>query len=123
MISKYEAWIADHYPDGGYGKCKEATREMVATFQELVIVRGNYYDLAWGERKHWWCRTADGKIVDPTAGQFPTKGRGTYVEWDGTKPEPTGICMECGVDCFDGNYFCSSECEVRGMAYYQGTER
>lgn len=96
------------------GKCKEMAEALVAQDPTLRLVRGFYYDSCWGEQPHWWCMKPDGTIVDPTALQFPTKGKGTYVEFDGTVE-----CAQCGKEVLEknaeiadnGRYaFCSHRC-------------
>lgn len=114
-------WIKQNYPgSGGYGNCKGATALMVEAFPDLRRARGHYYCPAWGPREHWWCVREDGEIVDPTAGQFPSKGHGHYEEWDSSQPEPTGKCPECGAYAYDGNTFCSDGCDAKYMAYLNG---
>lgn len=98
-----------------YGRCREVTDRMVQQFPELRQVRGYYHCPIWGEREHWWCVDPNGKVVDPTFAQFPSKGIGEYVEYHG--PEATGMCPECGGYCFDGNYFCSEPCKTSYMEY------
>ncbi len=120
MDPKYAKWIANKLAiadNNGYGLCADWTAEMVAAFPELTRVRGHYYCAGWGEREHWWCTTADGTIVDPTAQQFPSKGRGHYEPWDETQPEPTGMCPNCGGYCFGGSSVCSDRCEHEYIAY------
>ncbi|MBU2007445.1 MAG: hypothetical protein KKF08_18910 [Gammaproteobacteria bacterium] len=116
MKPKYQYWIRKNV-DTTYGKCASVTEAMCAAFPELTRVRGHYYCVAWGEREHWWCKDQDGNIVDPTAGQFPSKGRGVYVEWEEGAKEPTGMCPNCGEYCYDGNYFCCENCEIAYVAY------
>jgi hypothetical protein len=117
MHAKYLNWIGDNVKGDGYGQCREVTERMAADFPELIRVRGHYYDIAWGEREHWWLMTAEGDVVDPTARQFPTKGSGEYVPWDESRPEPTGICPNCGEYVYDGNTCCSDACSSAYCAY------
>jgi len=112
---KYADWIAENVEEA-YGTCKEVTRQMAEDFPELARVRGHYYDWAWGERAHWWL-TLDGKIIDPTAAQFPSKGKGEYVPWEEGAPEPTGMCPNCGDPCYDGQTCCSESCANAYVAY------
>lgn len=97
------------------GKCKQMSEELVAADPTLRLVRGHYHCPIWGEQPHWWCVKEDDTIVDPTKDQFPSKGRGEYVEFDGKVS-----CSNCGKqgneDEFDyeSNYaFCSAECHMR----------
>lgn len=110
----YQEWIDANVQGDGYGQCSSITKEMAAAFPELRRVRGHYYCHTWGERTHWWLVTKDGAVVDPTAAQFPSKGRGVYVEWNEGDPEPIGKCANCGGlvshDSDTGSMFCSPEC-------------
>jgi len=115
--ARYAEWIAQNVKGDGFGECAEVTERMAAAFPELRRVRGHYYDAIWGERGHWWLVGADGAIVDPTKGQFPTRGTGVYVPWKDGEKEPTGICMDCSSACYDGDYFCSKECERATVSY------
>lgn len=109
MMSEYEDWITDNVTKP-YGKCAEYTEEMQKVFPELIKVRGHYYCIIWGERAHWWLKTINGVIIDPTKSQFPSNGTGKYVEHTEGSPEPTGKCVNCGKYIFDGSYHCSDKC-------------
>lgn len=120
MEQKYRDWIDARYPtqQSAYGKCREATADMIAAFPELRLIRGHYYCLAgWGERTHWWCVAADGSVVDPTARQFPSGGRGEYVAWIEGDKEPTGQCPNCNEYVYDGGTCCSEKCHNQYAAY------
>jgi hypothetical protein len=102
------------------GKCKEYCEELISKDQSLTLVRGYYYDISWGEQQHWWCKKTDGTIVDPTKDQFPSKGNGEYVEFDGNV-----TCAECGKEIpeeeadIDGRYaFCSYTCHSRFVGIF-----
>jgi hypothetical protein len=98
----YLEWIEQNVPDPR-GTCREVTEEMAKEFPELRRVRGCYYCWTWGEREHWWLvDEVNDRIIDPTAAQFPSKGTGTYEEWDESHPEPTGMCPNCGEYCYKG---------------------
>lgn len=114
MGNPYDAWIVANVPGDGYGRCGEVTLAMLAAFPELTRVRGHYLDPLWGEREHWWLVTPWGEIIDPTAAQFPSRGRGVYTPWPQGQPEPTGICANCGKSVYDSGTCCSDEC---GRAY------
>lgn len=97
------------------GKCREMSEALVATDPSLALVRGHYYCPWWGEQAHWWVKRSDGTIVDPTKDQFPSKGAGQYVEFDGLVN-----CSSCGKEMreeeasFESSYcFCSYECYGR----------
>lgn len=116
----YNAWIAQYVAaqKSTLGRCRDATAKMVEAFPELRIVLGYVHDGLWGKRGHAWCVDTDGKIVDPTASQFPA-----LLEYDPWKPGDEvliGKCMECGsqiweaVESFDEarhRSFCDEECE------------
>jgi hypothetical protein len=116
MEQKYRDWIDKNVTEA-MGKCAEVTALMVSQFPELTRVRGHYYCVVWGEREHWWCVATDGSIVDPTASQFPSKGRGHYEPWVEGTPEPTGVCPNCGELVYDGRTCCSDRCHHEYAAY------
>jgi hypothetical protein len=76
----------------------------------LTLVRGHYLDPIWGEQEHWWCVKPDGTVVDPTAKQFPSKGNGVYIPFNGIV-----TCAECGKELEEksaimmGRYPCCSD--------------
>lgn len=121
MRQQYADWIAANVPGDGYGMCAEVTERMAAVFPELRRVRGHYQCTAWGERQHWWLVGQDGVIVDPTAGQFPSRGVGNYVEWNECDVEPTGICANCGGYVYDYATCCSDACGRAYVAYVMGS--
>ena len=95
------------------GKCKEMAEAAAAANPSLTVVRGWYDDPHWGEQEHWWCKTADGAIVDPTAAQFPLGGVADwYREFEGFYP-----CAECGEETAEDNLVggvcCSGTCYGR----------
>jgi hypothetical protein len=106
---EYEAWIETNVQEA-YGRCDEVTRAMAEAFPELRRVRGHYYCLVWGERTHWWLVTPGGAIVDPTAKQFPSGGRGVYEPWAEGTEEPSGKCPNCGGYVYGGGTACSDTC-------------
>lgn len=94
------------------GKCKEMSEALVAADPTLTLVRGHYYCPFWGEQPHWWCKRSDGIVVDPTKDQFPSRGAGVYVEFDGMVR-----CSNCNKEMreedaeYESNYcFCSYTC-------------
>ena len=115
-MSKYDDWIKSNVTES-YGKCEVVTEAMQEAFPELQRVRGHYYCPIWSERQHWWLVDPEGRIVDPTKSQFPSKGLGVYEPWvDGT-PEPTGMCANCGGMVYDGGTTCSEDCHAEYVAY------
>lgn len=98
------------------GKCKELSEAACAADPSLRLVRGYYWCPVWNTQEpHWWCEREDGTIVDPSAKQFPSKGNGTYTEFDGYFD-----CSECGKRIHEdeayhhGRYsFCSGRCCAR----------
>ena len=110
--------------DTGYltyrGKCKEMSEAAVAVDPTLTLVRGHYVCPFWGEQAHWWCKRRDGSIVDPSKDQFPSKGHGAHLEFDGMVQ-----CSECGKQMreeeadYESNYcFCSYECHGRFVGVF-----
>lgn len=106
-VAPYAQWIAKHFPTRGdaVAACASATAMMVKAFPELRRVRGYY-----SGREHWWCETADGDVVDPTAAQYDSDGE--YAALDESKPHPTGYCANrCGGYAWNHASYCSDECE------------
>lgn len=87
---------------------------------QLRLVRGHYICTIWGSQAHWWTVNENGDIIDPTKDQFPSKGYGDYIEFDGVVR-----CEQCGKEGheddfqFAGNYpICSTECYGRLVGVY-----
>jgi len=119
MRQEYTDWIRANVPENPLGDCLKWAEAMRAVFPELTLVRGHYYCIVWGQRGHWWLVAPDGKIVDPTADQFPTKGTGVYEPHvEGTK-EPTGKCPNCGGYAYDHKTCCSEECAEAFTRYLE----
>ena len=97
------------------GKCKTACEALQKVMPELILVRGWYNQPEWPKNacQHWWLKTPEGLIVDPTALQFPMPHiTEFYEEFDGMCE-----CEECGKKIheneaqFAGRYpVCSGEC-------------
>lgn len=123
-LPEYAEWIAKNVPDPRYA-CQTATREMSKTFPELTPARGFVTFFGMDSRSatdhpfdvigimHWWCKTADGQIVDPTRSQFGNV-QVDYEEYNEQKhgPMPTGKCMNCGAMVYaPRSATCSDRCE------------
>lgn len=124
MEEIYEEWIFRNYPinEFAWGKCEKACIRMKKTFPELTIVRGlieveRQEDFPPRKVEHWWC-TLDGKIIDPTKHQFPTKIL-SYEPVDDTKGEPTGKCLNCGKITYNGENTCSDKCDREFIEYLE----
>ena len=126
----YEEWIEQYVASQPSrfvrGKCADATSKMVEAFPELRRACGFAF-CAWGRDQHWWCVAPDGAIVDPTAEQFASCGGVfLYEEIDPNNEEdrkrvPTGRCMNCGDDVYEGKTFCSEACERETIAALEVT--
>lgn len=98
------------------GKCKEMSEQLVADNPTFRLVRGHYVCPIWGKQQHWWCEDIDGKVHDPTARQFPSKGMGEYIEYDGFVE-----CEECGAHIKEdeaypmGRFFVCSDICARSL--------
>ncbi len=112
MKEEYRIYIQNTFPtkDSAYGKCENATIQMMKIFPELKRVRGHVDCILRGVKEHWWLKDGD-EIIDPTSAQFVIIGTDQYEEWDETKPEPTGKCGNCGAYCYNGDYCCSQRCK------------
>ena len=123
-MSAYAAWIAAYLTRNDNfvrGRCSRATAEMIEAFPELRRACG-FAHVSWGRDQHWWCVAPDGSIVDPTVNQFGQLGVLQYEELDpndtATRARvPSGTCMDCGGDVYNGATFCSSECESNMTKY------
>lgn len=99
------------------GRCKEFSEALCQKDPTLRLVRGHYFCPIWGEQAHWWCERPDGTIVDPTKDQFPSKGIGQYVEFDGKFS-----CEFCGNEVLEEDacmvehhVYCSDRCYGRDV--------
>lgn len=107
-------------PEEGYamfrGKCRQMSEDAAKADPSLTVVRGHYWCPMWNRTEaHWWCVDKDGKIVDPTAQQFPSAGMGDYIPFD-----DIFCCEQCGKTIPEddaiqmGNYIvCSTGCACR----------
>jgi len=117
---RYEDWIRAEVPADPIGLCAAITATMAEEFPELRRVRGHYHCPMWGRRAHWWLVAPDGRVVDPTVAQFPSRGTGEYEPWPEGAPEPTGKCLNCGEYTYGGRSACTDECEAALVAEYAG---
>lgn len=98
------------------GKCKEYCEYLIKHVPDLILVRGYYIcPLSGNKEEHWWCKTFEGEIIDPTKYQFESFGIGDYEEFSGNFS-----CEECGKTVSEdesinmGNYIvCSTKCACR----------
>lgn len=97
--NKYKNWIDAYIERTDYlrGKCRAGSNEMAEAFPELKVVFGWVLTL-YGEEEHFWCETEDGKIVDPTVGQFLSIGG--YRKFNPGDPVRVGKCMNCGSEIY-----------------------
>lgn len=113
---RYQAWIVATCAtfEAAYGQCHKMAEALVTVFPELRIAKGFYHDPLWGRRQHGWCVDPEGRIVDPTSHQFPSAGFAEYEELSAEEiplRAPTGVCMTCGVDTYQGKTFCGDSCQ------------
>lgn len=113
----YTNWIAQHYPTAmsAARQCEQATLNIIRDFPELTRVRGlasvkEPYGLPPTKTPHWWCVDKEGKIIDPTAHQYPTEIL-KYEPVNKMLGEPTGRCMNCGEITYNHKNFCREFCE------------
>lgn len=98
------------------GKCKQFVEEAVKVDPCLTVVRGHYECPIWGLQPHWWCVRTDGSVFDPTVGQFPSRGLGEYIPFNGMV-----TCETCGKEVVEdhayimGNYACCSYSCARSL--------
>jgi hypothetical protein len=103
-VSKYDDWIKANYNrESSYGQCKSAVELMKSEFPELTITNGFVEDVFWDQREHWWLKTPEGEIVDPTKSQFNCVL--SYTEIDDSHPSrnyESGTCANCGEHYYIG---------------------
>jgi len=116
MNKKYKNYIdgLNLNKNKAYGTCEIHSKKMKAIFPELVLVRGHYNCPLDGLSEHWWLKTEDGLIVDPTIVQFVPGFE--YIELDESLPEPTGKCPNCGEYTFN-NESLHEKCAKEYLAY------
>ncbi len=116
-LGMYEAWIEAAVQDPE-GRCKQESKRLARAFPELTMVRGTVQILGkYGTQHtqtHWWCKTADGEIVDPTKHQF-AKVWGYDEVANAT--EPVARCPNCGDYFQDSGGVCSDVCHKQYMEY------
>lgn len=125
----YQEWITNWLKDNrAYANCLVAVEAMAEAFPELTKVPG-HVETVWGRRAHWWLKTPDGEVIDPTVSQFP----GSAVEYDPWEPGSeclVGKCFNCGEEIWEPvqditkppphKSICSPECNRAAMADLNG---
>ena len=106
------------------GKCKEMAEALVSRDTSLTLVRGHYICPLEGKVQHWWAKTRNGEIVDPTKEQFHSSGTvGEYVEFCGiVECECCKMEVKESKAVFYERYgFCSQKCILAflGLSKYQ----
>jgi len=126
MKPEYASWIEQNCPGYQAGFCHSRSEAMKKAFPELILCRGYYSSPVDGSRGHWWLKTPDGEIVDPTVSQFIMGSAGVYEEYDWSihGELPIGKCMNCGSEVYasanpPSSCMCSNECAVSFDAYLQ----
>lgn len=110
----YKHWIDTTVPNTCTNLCIDYQKLMLQVFPELLPVNGIYYDHIKGTSRHWWCKTKDNIIIDPTAKQFPSNGKGIYEAWPRQK-HALRYCHYCHKQVGNYKLFCfnlsSNQCE------------
>lgn len=98
-----------------HNNCGLFSRELARQFPELRAVAGFYFSPGGASHgEHWWLETAAGTIVDPTADQWPSHGRGRYERYDPARHLVVkGTCPCCGAGLYSraSAYPCSRDCD------------
>lgn len=116
-MNKYVEWIQSNIKsrEDYWRTCSSVTLRMQKAFPELVRVRGHYYDYLYPQ-PHWWLKTEDGTIIDPTYKQFTESDifalSGPFELYEEVDEDncPTGKCPNCGDYCYQNRFCCSNEC-------------
>lgn len=124
METKYQNWINSYKEKHKVlaGLCFPACSLMLKDFPELTICRGYIVD-GWGKRyTHWFLKTDNDEIIDPTISQFDyllDGGNLKYEEYsEGLHgPLSTGKCMDCGKLLYNNETFCNSICSENTSKY------
>lgn len=124
MKPEYAAWIEVNCPGTQTGRCHSRSKEMQKAFPELILCRGYYSSAVDGMQSHWWLKTAEGEIVDPTVRQFVMGTSGSYEEYNREihGELPIGKCMNCGDEVYESENppssgMCSEGCAASFDAY------
>lgn len=125
---EYARWIELHYPtpQSALKQCEPAVHAMILYFPELTIVKGQAvveepHGFPSTKTDHWWCITAKGEVIDPTAHQYPTRII-RYEPLDESRVEPTGKCPNCGCFSYGGSTCCSEKCSKEYKKYIEEME-
>lgn len=94
------------------GKCKELAEQACKENKSLRLIRGWYICPVLGKQQHWWAKDERGIIHDPSKNQFPSKGTGEYIEFDGyfTCEVCGKIFPESELHALGSHTTCSYEC-------------
>lgn len=117
-MNKYVEWIQSNIKsrEDYWRTCSSVTLRMKEAFPELIRVRGHYNDIWFGPQPHWWLKTEEGVIIDPTCRQFSEtqswdlSGHHSLYEEVDEEHCPTGKCINCGDYCYNGRETCREEC-------------
>jgi hypothetical protein len=116
---KYADWINQNYPtkESCIGKAIEARERMQADFPELILTTGYVLDAqVWNSRRqHWWFKTLEGEMVDPTINIFENSFDYLEVdEFDPIRDTRTSKCRNCFisyfVSCENNHLLCGEKC-------------
>lgn len=121
----YQNWIDNYVFEKKIvaGLCYPACLSMCKIFPELTICRGYVID-GWGKKHtHWYLKTSESEIIDPTVSQFDHLLVAGKLEYEEYSEEIHGLlavgkCMDCGGQIYiDGKTFCSDECQQSTLEY------
>ena len=73
MNQKYNQWVLKNFPtaESALNKCHKACIEMKKEFPELILTNGEVQvGIEKDMRTHWWLKTVNDEIIDPTAHQY-----------------------------------------------------
>lgn len=124
MKQEYQNWIDNYLLKHKFcnGLCFSATSAMLKCFPELIQVKGYIFNIHDKKYNHWWLKTIDNEIIDPTVSQFIIIGDASFIKYEEYcelkyGPLPTGKCMDCGKNIYHNGAFCNDICATNTVKY------